>query len=112
MRRFVLALLTLPIALSGLPGTAQEGPEILTSENVELLHTMPEATLASSVVFDPDKPVMYISTWKGLEVWDITNPVLPVPLGVEVLLGHQNEAMTFGKRADGSRFVLFASNSA
>ncbi|HVM11211.1 MAG TPA: hypothetical protein VM638_01870, partial [Actinomycetota bacterium] len=105
----VLALFTL-----GLPGgvTAQEGPQVLTSDNVEFVGTIPVAAAASSIQFASDAPIAYISTFRGLEVWDITNPALPLPLGRAALGGWQNEAMSLGERPNGDRFVLFAQNTA
>ncbi len=120
MRRRLVSALALGVAALALPA-AQAAPLPVPSalraaavppagtpvfaENLDLVGTFPEVGAISSA-FDPDKPFMYVNTLSGITVYDISKAEQPVPVGTVPLPHFENERMTFGKKADGTRFVL------
>ncbi len=85
---------------------------VITSDNVTLVTTLPEAVGAISMQFASDKPVMYLSTLKGIHTYDVSDPRAPRRLGYLPMLAYQNEAMSLGERPNGEKFLLVASNGA
>lgn len=116
MRRWLVALLAGSLLAGGslLPSRASglTNDTLFTSANVTHLGTLPEATAAISIAFSSDTPHMYVSTLKGLHVYDISDPKAPARVGVLPLPHYQNEAMSLGERKDGRKFVIIASNQA
>ena len=114
--RGVIVLLAglLTASLAALPGraTALDNQTLFTSANVENIGTLPEAAAAISIAFSSDTPHMYVSTLKGLHIYDITDPRAPARVGVLPLPHYQNEAMSLGERKGGQKFVIIASNQA
>jgi hypothetical protein len=108
-RRLLLILATLVLALGVAPATTA-ADEIHATPNVTPVGAIPDAT-AISTEFASDEPLMFVSTLKGIRTYDISNPRLPVPLGVLPMSFFQNENVKMGERldADGAlveRFVL------
>src|SRR4051794_34189042 len=68
----------------------------LQSDNVELVTKLPEAAGAASARFNAEGTVMYVSTWKGLLTYDITDPADPKRLGFLPLPHFENEDVEAG----------------
>jgi hypothetical protein len=77
----------------------------VTSPNVTPVGLVPDAT-AISTEFASDAPIMYASTLKGIRTYDISDPTLPVLLGVLPMSFFQNENAKLGEREDGTKFLL------
>jgi hypothetical protein len=75
------------------------------ASNVALVGAVPSAA-AISTAFSTDSPHMYVNTLRGIEVYDISNPRMPVLLGYEPTAHFQNENVSLGERPDGTKFVL------
>ena len=103
VRSVLVAAATLPLAL-GL-GPASVPAPVVASDNVEVVASFPDVG-AISTAFDPERPVMYVNTLNGLTTYDISDPELPVPLGVLPLPHFENEGMDIGVREDGRRFAF------
>ncbi|HEU4481191.1 MAG TPA: hypothetical protein VFS18_04840, partial [Actinomycetota bacterium] len=84
---------------------------LVTSENVESVGRLAEGAGAISMQFSSDTPHMYLSTLKGLQIYDISDPKAPELVGAEVLPHYQNEAMSLGERGK-NKFVIIASTQA
>jgi hypothetical protein len=82
----------------------------VTSDNVEIIGTMPVASSAISIAFSSTSPHMYVSTHEGIEVYDLTDPHLPKLVGFEPMAIDENEAVSLGERPNGDKFVLVGSN--
>jgi hypothetical protein len=78
---------------------------VFSSDNVRLVGAVPSAA-AISTAFSTDSPHMYVNTLRGIEVYDISNPRLPLLTGYEPTAHFQNENVSLGERADGTKFVL------
>ncbi len=78
---------------------------VVASDNVELLASIPDVT-AISTAFSQDEPTMYVNSTNGISIYDISNPELPIPQGFLPLPHFENESMSLGERADGTKFVL------
>ena len=102
MRRLLLAL-TLVATLTAPAGAVS--PPVVASANLDLVGALPEAGVISAT-FLTTKPVMVVSTAKGLTTWDIADPTLPKFLGAIALPHAQNEAVSVGEREDGTIFAL------
>lgn len=66
------------------------------SANVSLVGVLPEAVGAASAHFSPDGHLMYVSTWKGLHVYDVTDPRNPQRVGFLPLPHFENEDVDAG----------------
>ena len=110
----IFALLALSIGAS----TVQAGPvedalnQVIASENVTLVKNMPEGGSAISIQFSSDTPHMYLSSLKGIHVYEISDPENPQLVGFEPLPHYQNEAMSIGERKNGDKFLLVGSTLA
>lgn len=107
MRRLLLsvvpsALLAAVIAVSPVGAVP---PPVVASANLDLVGALPEAGVISAA-FLTTKPVMVVSTVKGLSTWDVRDPRLPKPLGFLPLPHAQNEAVSIGERPDGTVVAL------
>lgn len=116
-RSLVVLLAVLVIAsLGAVPSRADDlaNTTIFSSANVTNIGTLPEVAPAISIAFSSDTPHMYVSTLKGLHVYDISDPRDPQRVSVLPLPHYQNEAMTIGERKKGDvkKFVIIASNQA
>ena len=115
MRRPLIALLVGALVAAGglLPSRASglATDTLFMSANVTHVGILPEATAAISIAFSSDTPHMYVSTLKGLHIYDTTDPKDPQRVGVLPLPHYQNEAMSLGERK-GQKFVIIASNQA
>lgn len=103
-RRFLL--LVGALAVAGLP--AADVPVPVLAGNVEVVANIPDAA-AISATFDPNRPFAYVSTLHGIDIYDLTDPTLPVPVGALPMAFFQNEAISMGAaavREDGTTFVL------
>ena len=101
-RLFVLAIAA-ALAFGMLPAGAVPTPVI--AKNLELLTSFPDVA-AVSTAFSTTSPTMYVSTLKGINTYDISTPTAPKLLGTLALPNFENERMTLGERADGTKFVL------
>lgn len=114
--KLVAASLGVLLALSFVPQMAGAqvlpGDPIATSENVESIGRLSEGVGAISMAFSSDTPVMYLSTLKGIQTYDISNPEAPRFLAAEALPHYQNEAMSLGERKNGDKFLLIGSTAA
>lgn len=114
--RMVAVSLGVLLALSFVPqvagAQALPGDPIAASENVESIGRLAEGVGAISMAFSSDTPVMYLSTLKGIQIYDISDPESPQLLGAEILPHYQNEAMSLGERPNGDKFLLIASGAA
>jgi len=101
------------LALGLVPGTAggQANPleQVFASDNVKVVNRLAEGAGAISLQFDSDKPFMYLSTLKGLQVYNVKDPRNPELVSALPLPHFQNEAMSLGERRNGDAFVLIAS---
>jgi hypothetical protein len=93
-RRGCISWLTVAAIVAGLPAAAVAAP--LHSDNVKLVETLPEAVGAASARFSPDGQTMYVSTFKGLHVYDITDPEHPRGLSFLPLPNFENEDVDAG----------------
>lgn len=87
---------------------AVDVPVPVFAENVELVTTVPDAA-GISLAIDPARPYLYLSTARGIDVYDITDPTAPSLVGHTVDVIFENEAMNAGSahaRDDGSTFVV------
>ena len=101
------ALAATALLLAGAPAGAQSVPLIM-SPNVKFVANFPD-TLSISGVFSTSAPFYYSSSLDSINVFDISNPRLPVLTGTLPNLVFENEAITYGERTiDGviNRFVL------
>lgn len=89
--------------LAGVVSLAED--EVLPSPNVTPVGLVAEAT-AISTEFASDAPIMYVSTLEGIRTYDISDPLLPVPLGVLPMSFFQNENVKLGERPDGTKILL------
>jgi hypothetical protein len=78
---------------------------VLSSDNVRLVGAVPAAA-AISTAFSTDSPHMYVNTLRGIEVYDISNPRLPLLLGYEPTGHFQTENVDLAERDDGTKFLL------
>jgi len=100
------------LAVAGLlaataPAGAQSVPLIM-SDNVKFVANFPD-TLSISGVFSTSAPYYYSSSLDSINVFDISNPRLPLLTGTLPNLVFENEAISYGEREiDGvvNRFVL------
>ncbi len=101
------------LALGLLPGTAggQASPldQVFASDNVKVVNRLAEGVGAISMQFASDEPLMYLSTLKGLQIYDVEDPRSPQLVSALPLPHFQNEAMSLGERRNGDAFVLIAS---
>lgn len=87
---------------------AADVPVPVFAENVELVGTVPDAG-GISLAIDPARPFLYLSTARGIDVYDITDPTAPSLVGATVDVVFENEAMNAGSahlREDGTTFVV------
>src|SRR3954451_21131669 len=68
----------------------------LHSDNVSLVTKLPEAVGAASARFSPDGNLMYVSTWKGLSIYDVSAPDNPQRTGFLPLPHFENEDVDAG----------------
>ena len=108
MHRTTAVLVAGLLAAAALP--AHSGPPGIASANVELLTTLPTSSGAVSMAFASDKPLLYVSTIKGIETYDVATPAAPKLLATEPMHIEQNEGMNLGERPSGEKFALVASN--
>ena len=81
---------------------------VLSSPNIRLVTTRPD-TAAISGAFAKSAPFFYVSSTDSITVYDVSDPLSPVPKGVLANLVFENEAMNYGeKKVDGvvNRFLL------
>jgi hypothetical protein len=102
-----LSLLPGPVGAQTLPGDP-----VPASTNLESIGRLAEGAGAISMEFSSDTPHMYLSTLKGVQIYDISDPAVPSLVGFEALPHYQNEAMSLGERKNGDKFVLIASGLA
>ena len=121
MRRTLVACLAaalLGAALAAAPAataqTAAPGTGEAFAGGLTHIAQLPEVAGAISVQFSSDTPHMYVSTLKGLHVYDISDPRNPAVVSFLPLPHYQNEAMSIAERNKGDvkKFVIIASGLA
>ena len=81
------------------------GPGGFTSSNVHYVGSIPTgAGVSARVVTVKGQRRLYVSSAHSLTIYDITNPALPVPLGVLPIYNWENEDIAVSK--DGSTAIL------
>ncbi len=81
---------------------------VLSTPNIRFVRNVPD-TAAISGVFARSAPYFYVSSTDSITVYDVSDPLNPLPKGVLANLVFENEAMNYGeKKVDGvvNRFVL------
>jgi hypothetical protein len=97
-----LALLAVPAA------AAAQAP---VGKNAELVTQLPEAAGAVALEWHSKKPLMVLTSDKGLITYDVTDPLSPRRLGVLPLAGDGNEGMDLVERGD-KTYALIGANLA
>ena len=121
MRRLsALAVLLLSVSLLGAAPQHRElqlvdldpGAGGFMSPNMSYLGTLVNESpgIGGKVLKVGDKTRFYMTGAKGLSIYDVTNPALPVPLGTLPLPHFQNEDVDVS--ADGSRVIISADTAA
>jgi hypothetical protein len=105
-----LLVATAPRSL-GAEAPATVTSPLVTSDNVTLVGNVHTASATTAMTFDPDAPVAYVSTFAGLQVYDIANAARPRLGATVVINGFTNESFELGLRANGDKFVLFGANA-
>ncbi len=82
--------------IAALALAAPAGAAPLHSDNVSLVTKLPEAVGAASARFSEDGRTMYVSTWKGLLIYDVTKPEDPQRVGFLPLPHFENEDVDAG----------------
>jgi hypothetical protein len=101
----VLACLLLPAAAA----QAQSTPVV--GKNAELVNQLPEAAGAVALEWHSKKPLMVLTSDKGLITYDVTDPLSPKRLGVLPLAGDGNEGMDLVERGE-KTYALIGANLA
>jgi hypothetical protein len=111
MKRAFLAVLALAASTVVLPATADVGPGGFMSSNVTWLGHIPidSPGVSARVVNVGGQARLYVAGVKGLTIYDLTDPTLPVPMGTTPLPNWQNEDVEVS--ADG-KTVLIANDVA
>lgn len=122
MRRRLVAITTAGLLVLGFSASAVQAGSTadssavptgeLVTENVTLVKNLPEATAGVSLAFSSDTPHMYLSSLKGIHVYDVSEPEDPILVSFEPLPHYQNEAMSLGERKNGDKFLLVGSTLA
>ncbi|MDQ3707780.1 MAG: hypothetical protein M3387_00420 [Actinomycetota bacterium] len=103
MRRLLVLAFTCLRLLGMLPAGAAPTPVV--AKNLELVTTIPDVG-AISTAFSSTKPLMYVNTLNGVRIYDISNPESPQLVSQLPLPHFENERMTMGERAGGTKFLL------
>lgn len=99
-----------PLSAEVVPRAASS--PFVTSDNVDFLANVPTARGMSSVTFATHRPIAYVSTFEGLQIYDISNPTLPALVSAVPLVGFTNESFELAERSSGESFLLFGANAA
>lgn len=102
------AAAALPLLLTSLPGADAQTPTIggFTSDNVEYVTFVPfEVGTATGVTIQGK--YMYLTSWKNISIYDISNPESPQLVGTPFPLGFkfENENVSV---SPGGKFLLFS----
>lgn len=104
MRRLRPSLLacaaTALATLATLPTAASAQTTPVAGKNAQLVNQLPEAAGAVAIDWHSTKPLMVLSTIKGLQTYDVTDPLNPQRLGVLPMVLDQNEGMDLVERGD------------
>jgi len=100
------AAVALSAAGMGVPSQADPGPGHFTSPNVTWVANIPFDTpgIGARVLQVGKQRRFYISGAKGLSIYDVTNPALPVPLGTCAQPHFENESLAVSD--DGNTAIL------
>jgi hypothetical protein len=110
-RAALLLLVLLPVASVRADAGASPTTPLVTSPNVTFVGNIPVAAGTTAITFDTDAPVAYVSTFGGLQIYDVSEPALPKLLSTAAVDGFTNESFEFGQRPGGEKFVLFSANA-
>src|SRR3954471_5932758 len=94
MKLRILGLVAALLATMAVAAPAGAAP--FHSDNVSLVTKLPEAAGAASARFSPDGNLMYVSTWKGLSIYDVSAPDNPQRTGFLPLPHFENEDVDAG----------------
>jgi hypothetical protein len=119
MRRVLALIVAVPMLAYAFPATAKTsivvqndpGPGGFTSPNVDYVGTIPidSPGVGGKVVQVGNQTRFYVTGLKGITIYDVTDPALPVPLGAYPFPHAQNEDVEVSE--DGSRLVIAADGS-
>lgn len=98
-------MLGLLLVFSLSPGTGVGAAPVFASDNVAVVGGVPDVGTISTA-FGRTSPHMYVSTMEGLHVYDISDPRAPRLVGAQLDVHFENEAVSLGERADGTKIVL------
>ena len=103
--------LDLPAAARPAANLVDRSADVITSSNVEYVATIPldSPGVGGDVVRVGEQVRFYVTGAKGISIYDVTDPALPVPLGFGLFHHAQNEDVEVS--ADGSRVVIAADGS-
>jgi hypothetical protein len=99
-----------PLGAQGLPGAATS--PVVTSDNVSFLGDVPTARGMTSITFATHRAIAYVSTFEGLQVYDISDPTRPALVSALPLVGFTNESFELAERSSGESFLLFGAGAA
>jgi len=119
MRRVAAIIAAVPLLAIAFPAAAgtsivvrqDPGPGGFMSPNVTYVGTIPldSPGVGGKVVKVGDQTRFYVTGLKGISIYDVSDPALPVPLGHLPFPHSQNEDVDVS--ADGSRLVIAADGS-
>lgn len=98
-------------ALAILPATALAQSTPVVGKNVQLVTQRPEAAGAVAIDWHTKKPLMVLTSDKGLLTYDVTDPLAPRLLGALPLAGDGNEGMDLVERGE-KTYALIGANIA
>jgi hypothetical protein len=118
VRRLVLTVSAVALAATALPGLASSGPAPdaglvqlpvgaggFVSDNITYVGTLPITPgIGGRVLTVGEQQRLYMTGAQGLYVFDVTDPALPLPLGVYHLPHFQNEDVDVSD--DGKRVII------
>ena len=108
LRTSLLAALALAAALPAAAG-AQSTP--VFGKNAELVTQRPEAAGAVALEWHSKKPLLVVTSAKGLLTYDVADPLAPRLLGALPLVGDGNEGMDLVERGE-KTYALIGANLA
>lgn len=106
MRRVAVLVLALAMTMVVVPAGADVGPGGFMSPNVTWLGNIPidSPGVGARVVHVNGQPRLYVTGVKNLTIYDLTDPTLPVPMGVLPLPNWENEDVEVS--ADGATVLV------
>ncbi len=108
-RLAVLSVVALAATSAGVPSSADPGPGGFLSPNVTWVANVPldAPAIGARVLMVGTQRRFYVSGTKGLSIYDVTNPAIPIPLGTLASPHWENESVAV---SDDGNTVLLASD--